>query len=228
MNIFKSLVAAATVFVMSTSMVFALGNPLTSSKKIKKLGVEVSAPYAKYSKYYGYVDKNVKPEGKYKNKDAYYLYVWVPAAADEIGVSMVSPAKGKPKKKKDFQHSNYKAGIKADKKAYFDTYLVLDRLSVIDPAKINKGGKVLSTLQTNDDSGELPANPSGSKYNSLLRHISEVGSPTKAIVRGLYRISFTSFRGNVKGSYLATVGTNIPGIKIASSLEELHELVNSK
>lgn len=224
MKFINTILVAVFVFVFCTG--FGLGgNKLKSSKKVKKGPIEISAPYAKYSKYFGYVDASVKPDGKYKNKDAYYLYVWVPAAADEIGISMVSPAKAKPKKK-DFVHAKFKAGVKKDKKAYFDTYIVLDRMNVVDPKKIKNGGEVLATLEYNDDSRELPKNPGGQKYNSLLRHVSDVGSPTKAIVRGLYRISFTSFRGKVSGSYLATLGTNIPGIKMSDSLEELHGLVN--
>lgn len=197
-----------------------------NSSKSKGFGpMKVSLPYLNYSKYYGYVDTSVKPEGKYKDKDAYYLYVWVPAAIDELGVSMVSPATGKPSKD-NFVHSFYKKGMKKDKKAFFDTYLVLDRMKLADAKKIKDGAKVLQTLTTNDDSKELDKNPSGRKYNSLLRHESQVSSPTKALVRGLYRISFTSFRGKVNGSYMATIGSNVPGIKVASSLDELHQLVN--
>ncbi len=224
MKYFSTICVAVFVFVFCTG--FGLGGEkLKSSKKIRKGPVEVRAPYAKYSKYFGYVDSSVKPDGKYKNKDAYYLYVWVPAAADEIGITMVSPAKGKPKKK-DFAHDKFKAGMKKDKKAFFDTYIVLDRMNVVDSKKIKGGGSVLATLQYNDDTRELSKNPSGSYYNSLLRHVSQVSSPTKAIVRGLYRISFTSFRGRVSGSYIATVGTNVPGILISDNLKDLHAMAN--
>ena len=205
-----------------------MGNDLKSSKTKSVAGVEAKIPYLEYAQYFGYVDASVKPDDKYKQKDAFYLYVWVPAALDEIGVSMVSPAKGKPNKKKDFIHAQFDAAMKKDKKAYFDTYLVLDRISVIDPKKIKEGGKVLQSLQSNDDSSELPANPSGASYNSLVRHVSDASNPSKTLVRGLYRITFTSFRGKVAGSYLANVGTNIPGVKIAASLDELHKMVNEK
>ncbi len=226
MKMFKTLGVVGLSFFLCTGFFGGDDDEFNSSKSEGVGPLKVSLPYAKYTKYYGYVDKDVKPEGKYKDKDAYYLYVWVPAAMDEIGISMVSPAKGKPKKKTDFIHSGFNAGMKKDKKAYFDTYLVLDRMDVVDPKKIAKGGKVLDTLTYNDDSSELGKNPSGRKYNSLLRHESEVSSPTKALVRGLYRISFTSFRGSVQGSYRAMVGSNIPGIKIAASLEELQKLTN--
>ncbi len=221
----QKLLLVCTTFFLCTGFFGDDDNNFKSSKSKGYGPMKVSLPYLNYTKYYGYVDTSVKPEGKYKDKDAYYLYVWVPAAVDELGVSLVSPATGKPGKK-DFVHDFYKKGMKKDKKAYFDTYLVLDRLKVTDAKKIKDGGKVLQTLTYNDDSSELPKNPGGRHYNSVLRHESKLGSPTKALVRGLYRISFTSFRGKVNGSYMATLGSNIPGIKVANTLAGLQKLVN--
>lgn len=216
----------AVSFFLCTGFGLPGGNDLKSSHTKKVAGVEVQAPYVKYTKFFGYVDESIKPDGKYKDRDTFYLYVWVPAAMDEIGVSMVSPAKGKPKKKKDFVHPQYKAGMKKDKKAYFDTYINFDRMDVIEPSKIKDGGKVLSAMAKNDDSSELPKNPGGQSYNSLLRVVTDTSNPKKALVRGLYRISLTSFRSKIEGSYLATIGSNVPGIKMAASLEDLHKIVN--
>ncbi|MDB2387207.1 Lipl32 family lipoprotein [Shewanella sp.] len=201
------------------------GPALKSSNSESVAGIEARVPYANYTNYYGYVDKKTEPQGQYKGKDAYYLYAWVPAAVDEIGVSMVSPAANKPAES-DFVNELYTELNESNPDKFFDTYIVLDRLNILDTAKIKKGGESLQTLTYNDDSSELPANPGGRNYNSLLRQVSDINNPTKALVRGVYRISFTSFRGEVEGSFEATVGTNIPGVKIASSLEELHKLVN--
>ena len=187
---------------------------------------QVRIPYANTVDYFGYVSPSVKPDGKYKGKDTFYLYFWVPAVIDEVGVSMYSPADKAPGAN-DFKHKLYDTEIAKDADKFFDTYLVLEKLKIFSPEKIKKGGSVMSTLKYNDDTGEIPANPGGRKYNSLLRHKSEVSNPLKALVRGVYRVSFTSFRGSVQGSYIATIGTNIPGVKIASSLEELHTLVNN-
>ena len=77
---------------------------------------------------------------------------------------------------------------------------------------------------SNDDSGELPAQPSGSKYNSLMRITSEVSNPLKALVAGLYRIGFTTYKtGEVQGSFIAQVGApvKLPCVKIAKTLDEL-------
>ncbi len=199
---------------------------LKSSKRVGIGPIGVNSPYASYATYYGYISPDVKPAGTYKGKDAYYLYIWVPGVIDEVGVSMYSPADKKPADS-DFKSANYLAQIQKDPKAYFDTYLVLERMDIIDPKKIKNGGKVISLLEENDDSSELPKNPGGLNYNSLLRHESEAGNPLKALVRGVYRITFTSFRGEVKGSYIASVGTNIPAVKIASNLTDLQELVNN-
>lgn len=200
---------------------------LKSSNRVGIGPLGVSSPYASYATYYGYVSPDVRPAGTYKGKDAYYLYFWVPAVIDEVGVSMYSPSDKKPADA-EFKSANYLAQIQKDPKAYFDTYLVLERMDIIDPTKIKNGGNAISTLEENDDTSELPANPGGLHYNSLLRAQTETSNPLKALVRGVYRITFTSFRGQVKGSYIATVGTNVPGVKIASSLAELHQMVNSQ
>ncbi|ATD00030.1 MULTISPECIES: LipL32 family surface lipoprotein [Pseudoalteromonas] len=220
----KALLAASSALALTACM-SGTGPALKSSVTQGVAGVEARLPYANYTNYFGYVDASVKPEGKYKNKDAYYLYAWVPAAVDEIGVSMVSPATSTPSDS-DFVNVNYTNNFENDSKTYFDTYIVLDRMDIIDPAKIKNGGKSLQTLTYNDDSSELPQNPGGQSYNSLLRQTSDINNPTKALVRGVYRISFTSFRSAIEGSFEATVGTNVPGVKIAASLDELHNLVN--
>ncbi|ALU45367.1 LipL32 family surface lipoprotein [Pseudoalteromonas rubra] len=203
------------------------GPHLKSSVSEGVAGIEARLPYANYSNYFGYVDKSVVPEGKYKGKDTYYLYVWVPAAVDEIGVSMISPAVATPGDN-DFVHANFKPGMAKDANKFFDTYIVLDRMNIIDSNGISDGGKVLQNLGRNDDSSELPANPSGASYNSLLRKTTSMNNPTEALVRGVYRIGFTSFRSSVEGSFEATIGTNVPGVKIAASLSELDALVNKK
>lgn len=219
----KALIAAS---ILGLTACAATGPALTSSVTKGVAGFETNLPYLNYASYFGYVDSSVKPDGKYKGKDAYYLYVWVPVAVDEIGVSMVSPATTSPSDD-DFVNPNFTKNEK-DTDTYFDTYLVLERMDIIDPMSIKNGGNPIQTLTYNDDSGELPANPGGSKYNSLLRQRTDLDDPMKALVRGVYRVSFTSFRSAIKGSFEATVGTNIPGVKIAASFEELHKLVNEE
>ena len=222
-----ALIAVSTLVFMLT----ACGGPkyaLKSSRTKGAMGKTVNLPYAKTVKYFGYVSPSMKADGKYKGKDAYYLYLWVPAAVDEIGVSMYSPADVKPGGS-DFKSKTYDDMIGAKPDAFFDTYLALDRLLVLDAAKIKDGASAkVFPLATNDDTGEIHANPAGRKYNSLIRVQTDTGNISKALVRSVYRITFTSFRGNVEGSFLVQVGCNVPGVKIAPSLEELDALVNAE
>ena len=226
---FSTIKKAALVLAASTSLTacMGLGPALVSSNSTSIAGVfEVSAPYTSYTSYFGYIERGAKPQGTHKGKGAYYLYVWVPAVIDEIGVSMVSPATNTPSES-DYQSVKFTELGEANPDKFFDTYIALDRLAIIDNLKIKDGGKSLITLTQNDDSHELEANPRGVHYNSLLRHVSVVSNPMKALTRGVYRIAYASFRGSVEGSFEATVGTNIPGVKIAPTLEQLHELVNA-
>lgn len=218
---------AAGVAIMALCIGSCSGTGLRSST-VKGFGpFTTNVPYVKTVDYYGFVDPSIRPDGQKNGKDAFYLYFWVPAVIDEVGVAMISPAKGSPGSG-DFKHPRFDDLYGGDRGSFFDTYIFLERMDIINAASIKNGGRAISLLDSNDDSSELQANPSGSRYNSLLRVKSEVASPTKALVRGVYRITFTSYRGAIKGSYIATVGTNIPGVKIAASLNDLHNLVNAE
>ncbi|MBL0072959.1 MAG: hypothetical protein IPP34_14610 [Bacteroidetes bacterium] len=77
----------------------------------------------------------------------------------------------------------------------------------------------------------MPAQPSGSKYNSLMRVTSETSDPLKSLTMGLYRVGFTTFKtGEVQGSFLAQVGApvKLPGVKISSNMEALMNEVMAK
>lgn len=216
----RSVVKAGLFVCLAVLMSACSSRNLTSSNSAA-MGL-MQAPYSNYAEYYGYVDPDGEPDGTYDGKDAHYLYVWVPAAVDEIGVSMQSPAPEEPGDGA-FVQSNYQEGMKENPEAWFDTYLALERLKATSPSDISADAGVRMKLEENDDSSEMPANPAGNTYNSLLR----VQSSDTPLVRGLYRISFTSFRGEVEGNFVANVGTNVPGVKIAASADKLKEMVQS-
>ena len=201
---------------------------LTSSNKTGFGFASVRAPYINSVNYFGYIDKNAKADAVIKGKNAFYLYMWVPAAADEIGVRMISPVGDLAKpEKNDFVHPNYAKAAKADPETWFDTWLRVERMDVVETAKISANAKVINVLDEDDDGDDTYEEKRHSKYNSLMRIVSEVRSPKKALVRGLYRITLTTYKsGDVAGSFVATIGSNIPGIKIAESADKLRELVN--
>lgn len=198
------------------------------------MGKEVRIPYTDVISYYSYIKTGTKPDEVRDGKNFFYLYIWIPVAAPEIGVRMVSPVPEKMSpENEDFVSQDY-TDNKSDNKSYFDTWISFERANGIVSADqiLSKAGSVSwLNLGQNDDSGEMPAQPSGSKYNSMMRITSDVSDPLKSLVIGLYRIGFTTYKvGEVQGSFLAQVGApiKIPGIIIARDLDTLVKMINEK
>jgi hypothetical protein len=228
---FKKVLLSAVVLAAAVSMTGCAGGagglPTFGSdfgKKSTPMG-DLRIPYTDLLSYYGYVTPGAKPDAVENGKNMFYIYVWVPIVAPEIGVRMCSPAAGEPKAG-DFVSPDYTANAK-DKTNYFDTWINFERSAdILNPQDIK--AKIASTswllYDSNDDSSEMPKQPSGSKYNSLLRITSSPSDPLKALVRGLYRVGFTTYKtGDVKGSFLAQVGApiKIPGVVIAKDIDGL-------
>lgn len=191
------------------------------------MGKEVRVPYTDLSSYFGFVKPGTAPDEVVNGKKMYYVYVWIPVAAPEIGIRMISPVpEGTKTTEKDIVSPDYTSNT-ADSKSYFDTWISFERaesvLRLEDVATKAKTTKWIS-IEQNDDSSEMPAQPSGSKYNSLMRITSDTSNPTKSLVMGLYRIGFTTYkRGEVTGSFLAQIGAPIklPGVQIAAKPEQI-------
>jgi len=230
----KKSVALLIAFAFMTGVAFAqkLEKFKADMGKQTKMGMEVRVAYTDVITYYGYVKPGAAPDETRDGKKYYYLYLWIPAAAPELGVRMVSPVPEKmaTPDKEDIVSPDYEAN-KADTKNYFDTWISLERADGITSVG-DIEGKVKTAkwnkYDQNDDSGELPAQPSGSKYNSLMRITSEVSNPLKALVTGLYRIGFTTYKtGEVQGSFVAQVGApvKLPGVAIAKDVDALLKMV---
>ncbi len=190
----------------------------------KKLGPKtIRVPYTDVVSYLGYAAPGNEDEVK-DDKKFYYIYLWIPAVAPELGVRMMSPV-GKTKIKNATMSEAYETN--KGSKDYFDTYITLERSDIISKDKISDAGVKSAnwvTLDKNDDSSEMPKQPSGSSYNSLLRYKSQASDPLKALTAGLYRIGFTTYKtGEVNGTFLAEVAAPIklPGVVLAKTIEEL-------
>ncbi len=190
----------------------------------KKIGPKtIKVPYTDVVSYLGYAAPGNEDEVK-EGKKFYYIYVWIPAVAPELGVRMMSPV-GKTKIKGATEAAAYTEN--AGSSDYFDTYITLERSDIVSKDKISEDAVKAAnwtTLAKNDDSSEMPKQPSGSSYNSLLRYKSEASDPLKALTVGLYRIGFTTYKtGEVKGTFLAQVAAPIklPGVVMAKTIEDL-------
>lgn len=189
-------------------------------------GQSIRVPYTSLINYFGYAKPGATPDAVVGGRNMWYIYVWIPAVAPEIGVRMISPApKGLLPKDGDFVSTLWEEG-KNDTESFFDTWISLERANgIASPADLARAASASWTLyDSNDDSSEMPANPAGNRYNSLMRVVSEPSDPLKALVRGLYRIGFTTYkRGDVKGTFVAQIGAPValPGVVIGSSIAEI-------
>ncbi len=225
--------------VFSGLICFGIGM-MTNAQKLDKFGAEmgkksamgkeIRVPYTSITSYYGYVKPGAAPDEVVDGKKMYYLYVWVPAVAPELGIRMISPIpEGLKPAETDFKGADYAANA-AENKLYFDTWINLERadgITSVDDILKGKEAK-WNRYDANDDSGEMPAQPSGNKYNSLMRITSNASDPLKALVVGLYRIGFTTYKlGEVQGGFYAEVGApvKLPGVGIAANLEDLQKQV---
>ncbi len=199
------------------------------------MGKEVRAPYTSVASYYGFVEPGAKPDAVVDGKNFYYLYLWIPAVAPELGVRMMSPVPADVTPEEgDFKAASWDSAGANDAKTaknYFDTYITFERhATILTPEAVSSGTRKIAeasqwmTLESNDDTSELPTQPSGSAYNSLLR----VTDATK-LLRGLYRIGFTTYKvGDVQGTFVAQVGApvKLPGVVIDKTIDGLLAKMN--
>lgn len=216
------LASIVCLFIFATGNVNAQKLKAFGSSIEKKMGpVKKRIPYTDVVSYLGHAAPNSEDEIK-DGKKFYYIYLWVPAIAPELGIRMMSPA-GKAKIKNPIIGAGFEEN--SGSKDYFDTYITLERSNVFTKDKV-AGAKDAEwyTLAKNDDSSDMPKQPSGRKYNSLLRYKSKKGDPLKALTKGLYRIGFTTYKkGEVNGTFLAQIGSPIklPGVVMSNTLEGL-------
>ena len=219
-----------------TLALLAISFVSTKAQDLKKFGSSIEktvgpktikVPYTDVITYCGYAAPGNEDETK-DGKKFYYIYVWVPAVAPELGVRMVSPVGGN-KVKKAIKSTEFEANSSSTE--FFDTYITLERSTILTKKDINVETAKTATwtvLSSNDDSSEMPKQPSGNSYNSLLRYKSVASNPTKALTAGLYRIGFTTYKkGEVHGTFIAQVAApvKLPGVVMAKSIEELLKLI---
>jgi hypothetical protein len=183
------------------------------------------APYATTVRYYGWIAPDAEPDDIQAGKKLVYVYVWVPANTPELGVRVVSPAQlvQRPDRHNDFVDPQ--AISRRASTIYFDPYVRLERcLAAITPEDITKPCAQWASLGENDDSDELPANPSGKRTNAVLRVASNADDPLKVLVRGMYRLALTNAKsGAMQGTYVAELGSAsaLDGVALARTPAEL-------
>ncbi len=232
----KKILIVVALFLFFTKGIKAQDLPTFDADLGKKtvFGHEVRIPYTDVRSYFGFIKPGMVADEERGGKKYFYLYLWIPAAIPELGIRMVSPVpKDLSPEKLDYVMDEYKENS-TDHSSYFDTWICLDKSDVFfnDSNFVeNVKNAKWTTMAQNDDSGELPKQPSGNKYNSLMRISSNTSSPEKSLVKGLYRIGFTTYKtGDVKGSFIAQIGAviKIPGTVITKSIEGMKAILDAK
>src|SRR5690349_8915153 len=122
----KIVLVMAAVAVATCGIAQKLGGFDSSIEK--KVGPKTMAvPYTDVVSYLGYAAPNTEDEIK-DGKKFYYVYVWIPLAAPELGVRMMSPV-GDTKIKDATKSADYEKN--ASSADYFDTYITLERSDII-------------------------------------------------------------------------------------------------
>jgi len=135
-------------------------------KKTSSMG-DVRVPYTSVVSYFGYVEPGAPPDEIREGKRMFYLYVWIPVVAPEIGIRMISPVGdlARPADKGDFVDALFRERGLADRTNYFDTWVRVERcLTAVNVADATKPCAQWTNYGDNDDSAELPAQPSGNRY----------------------------------------------------------------
>ncbi len=217
---------AAIFAVVSCSSLPGLKSSFTVSKTVAGKTITNELPYPTTVNYYGFIKPGTKPDGMVDGrKKAYYLYLWVPAVIAEMSVRMISPTgEIASPSGDDIVSDTFKKASGSEKKmpTWFDTWLRVERMAVIMPDQIVAGSATaIQKLGDNDDGDRTYDEKRHAKYNSYLtirlpnppKSASDIAKidPKKLLVRGLYRIAFTTYkRGEVKGSFVASVGVMFP------------------
>lgn len=203
-----------------------LKSSFSISKTVAGKTISTNLPYPTTVNYYGFIKPGTPPDGIVDGKKkAYYLYIWVPVVIAEMSIRMISPTGEiqEPAKADIVSESftNAKPGEKI-MPHWFDTWIRVERMRVTMPDQIAKGAKKVAQKLGDDDDGDTTYNEKRHyKYNSYLtiklpkppKSLQDIKNidPKKLLVRGLYRISFTTYKkGEVNGSFVASVGVMFP------------------
>ncbi len=212
---------------------FAFISEITNAQRLDKFGSKSNQidghriPYQKIVTYFGYIEPSSDTNMIKVSSKKYFLYFILTDTAKEIGLRLVSPVPYVVMPDKgDLFSENYFENEK-DKKTYFDPSVLIERTASFDIADKLKNDKHFKwlLLGENDDSFELFAQPDGKNHNALLRIVNGSENQEKIITPGLYRISFTTKKGEtVKGSYVIQLGAEgiFHKLKLVSTKDELY------
>ncbi|WP_378183432.1 LipL32 family surface lipoprotein [Aquimarina sp. SS2-1] len=198
---------------------------------IKKIGSkEINVPYTNIHNFLDYMDGS-NQENVIDEEKKVQVYVWIPVAANEMGLRMVSPV-GKTKAKNAVISKAYEQNIKSSDT--LDVSIVLEKSNILNASDISEEGVNNATWKVVDSNQNakdmlIDIDYTGNTGYTSERYITRKDEPLSAISRGLYRVNFKAFKSDdEKGTFLGQIGfpVKIPGIIISKDIEELKKKLN--
>lgn len=187
----------------------------------KKIGPkEINLPYTNITSYLEYVDGTNEDEIAEDLKN-YYVYIWIPVAANEIGVRMKSPV-GKTKVKNAIISDAYQKNMKS--KDVLDQFISFQRSTIKNPENVDQLGIKNTTWTTMHPNAMDTGLTDNDDTTEESRFISKTDDPLNVLSRGLYRVSFRTYNHDgTKGTFLGQIGfpVKIPGIIVARDIDDL-------
>ena len=198
--------------------------------RVEHKGKVVRAPYLTTLRHFDYLDGTADNRQTVDQKAMQVLFVWLPAAAGELGVRALSPAKAYASpRSEDGATPAYKAH-KGDGNG-FDVALAVERCAdVVDPTDVEHPCSRWVTLGRNDPNAAMPASKVEGHQNGEVRLMSHPDDAALALVRGIYRIGIADRQTpGATGTYLVEVGVPsfAEGAVMAPSLTELAQAVRA-
>lgn len=202
-----------------------VGAPSAAALPSRFPSSDARTPYPETASWFGYLAEDTPPDTAEGEEPLHHLYVWLPNAAPELGVRVVSPVAGwttpQPEDRQDPAYAAHAALPTG-----FDPKVTLERcVNAMNPEDLQAPCEYWAALGENDDSTELPPPPgSKAKTHALMRAVSDPDEQLQALIRGLYRISVWSAKGTKpNGTFWVQIGAarDVGPILIARTPGEL-------
>lgn len=206
-------------------LVFLLSLLAATAQRLDKFA-NSGMSYTLIKTLYGIIPTKNIASAPIKDTVNYFVFLWLPDSVNEISVRLISPVPPLTSPNKgDKITEDYQDPPDTSYKKYFDPEVRLEKSTNASAPEdaFQKTGLLWKRLGYNDNSSELPAQPSGEKNNSRLMVVTDKKKNIR-LTAGLYRVRFRAHtEKNPEGTFMMQVGVRemVPGIKLFRRAEEL-------
>lgn len=176
-------------------------------------------PYVGSVRYFGFFEEEEYIDESGEQEYRYYFYFTLPESTTEIGARAVSPIPTTIMPSRGDQVAVNYFENESNKQDFFDPVIVIEKC--VNDAN---GNSYWVELGKNDNSDELPAQPTGERKNACVRVASDSTNADKMLVPALYRVVVmdSENRPAVGGCFIQLGTTRqISGLRLYHSPDEM-------